>query len=55
MVMNGSSSHQQLDVVLESIIAVHWLVAYGGCMDTFVVVDAASTCAVSGVLWVMLY
>ena len=49
MVMSGLPSHPQMEVVPESIIAVHWLVAYGDGMDTFVIVAAASTHAVSKV------
>ena len=47
--MNGLFGHPQLEVALESIIAVCWYVAFGDGTFTFVIVPAASTHAISGV------
>ena len=52
MVMNGYSGHPQLDMVLKLIIALLWLVTCVGITVTFVIVAAASTHAVSGLMGV---
>ena len=54
VMMNGLSGCPQLEMVPESIITVHWLVAYGGGTYTLVIVTVASTHPVSKVSWVNL-